>query len=116
MKRGLAILTTFAAAALCGSLAFGNPSMLPKHPGYPIGNPVDPVHGQALGNDQGQNNAFGTEAAIEAASYHDKDSRQSLEQNLNDERLLEKQAGQLPTVQGPDIRIEPPVKEATRMQ
>ncbi|MEK6526795.1 MAG: hypothetical protein AABZ22_07975, partial [Nitrospirota bacterium] len=40
-------------------------------------------------------------------------------QNLSDEnnqRLLKQQgAGQLPTVQGPQIKIEPPVKEGTRM-
>lgn len=116
MRARLTILITIVVGALCSSLAFGNPAMLPKHPGYPIGNPVDPVHGQSLGNDPGQTNAFGAEAAIAAASAHDKESQQTLEQNLNDRRLLEKTAGQLPKVQGPDITIEPPVKEATRMK
>ncbi len=115
MNARVSILIAIVGSALCGSLAFGNPAMLPKHPGYPIGDPVDPVHGQSLGNDPGQTNAFGAEAAIAAASAHDRESQQSLEQNLNDERLLEKKAGQLPKVQGPDILIEPPVKEATRM-
>ncbi len=115
MTARFVFLTTIAVGAFSGSLAFGNPAMLPKHPGYPIGNPVDPVHGQSLGNDLGQTNAFGAEAAIAAASAHDRESQQSLEQNLNDQRLLEKQAGQLPKVQGPDIRIDPPVKEATRI-
>lgn len=116
MKTGIAILITIVGGALCGSLAFANPSMLPKHPGYPIGEPVDPVNNQPLANDPGQTNAFGTEAAIAAASAHDKESQQNLEQNLNDARLLEKTAGQLPKVEGPDIEIKPPVKEATRMQ
>ena len=102
--------------AICVSLAFANPAMLPKHPGYPIGNPVDPVTGQSLANDPGQTNAYGEKAAIEAARFHDKESQQSLAPNLNDERLLEKRAGQLPKVEGPEFFSEPPVKEATRMK
>lgn len=36
--------------------------------------------------------------------------------NFNNAGLLEhKRAGQLPVAQGPNIKIEPPVKEGTRM-
>jgi hypothetical protein len=89
--------------------------MLPKRPGYPIGNPADPVQGQSLANDSGQTNAFGSEAVTDAAGYHDKDSAQNLPSNLNDERLWEKRAGLLPKVLGPNILIQPPEKEATRI-
>jgi hypothetical protein len=42
--------------------------------------------------------------------------KQNLSINQNDQRLLEKPgAGLLPKVQGPNIKIEPPVKEATKM-
>jgi len=54
-----------------------------------------------LSNDPGQKNASGEKALQQAAAA--------------EERLLEKPgAGVLPKVQGPQIKIEPPVKEATR--
>jgi hypothetical protein len=41
---------------------------------------------------------------------------QNLSLNQNDQRLLEKPgAGLLPKVQGPDIKIEPPAKEETKV-
>jgi len=39
---------------LAGSLAFGNPASLPKHPGYPMGEFKDPASGMATANDPGQ--------------------------------------------------------------
>ena len=96
------------------SLAFANPGMLPKHPGYPMGKAVDPVNGQPLANDPGQANAIGEQALAEAASYDDTHVQQNLPINAHDKRLVEKPgAGLLPKVQGPNITIEPPVKEAT---
>ena len=116
MKPIVFVLSVTVGLAICVSLAFANPAMLPKHPGYPIGNPTDPVNNQPLANDTGQTNWFGERAAIAAAGFHDKESQQSLAPNLNDERLLKKQAGQLPKVEGPEFFSEPPVKEATRMK
>ena len=99
-------------AALC---AFANPSMLPKHEGYPMGNAKDPVTGQSLSNDPGQKNASGEKALQQSAAADDGHVRQNLLPNSNDERLMEKPgAGILPKVQGPQIKIEPPVKEATK--
>jgi hypothetical protein len=96
--------------------ASANPSMLPKHEGYPMGKATDPVTGKSLSNDPGQKNATGAKALEQAAMVDDQHSRQDL-RNANDERILEKPgAGLLPKVQGPQIRIEPPVKEATRTQ
>lgn len=97
------------------SLAFANPALLPKHPGYPGGNAVSPVTGQPLANDAGQTNASGEKALLQSAEVTGNHAVQNL-QDPNNMRVVEKQgAGRLPKVQGPQIKIEPPVKEATRM-
>ncbi len=97
------------------SLAFANPDMLPKHPGYPSKKDVSPVTGQRLANDPGQTNAGGEKALKEAAGFDDARSVQQLE-DPNNERILKNEgAGVLPKVQGPQIKIEPPVKEATKV-
>jgi hypothetical protein len=101
--------------SLCtASLVFANPSMLPKHEGYPMGKATDPVTGKPLSNDPGQTNAGGDQALQRSAMVDDAHTRQQL-QNQNDQRIVEKPgAGVLPKVQGPQIKIEPPVKEATK--
>ena len=97
-------------------LSFANPSMLPKHPGYPMDKAVDPVRGQSLANDPGQSNAVGDKALAEAATADTAHVKQNLPINPQDQRILEKPgAGLLPTVEGPVIKIEPPVKEATKV-
>lgn len=107
----LAIALSFGA-----TLAWANPATLPKHPGYPMKKATDPVTGLALANDPGQSNAVGDKALAEAAAFDDAHSMQELSVNRNDQRILEKPgAGLLPKVEGPDIKIEPPVKEATKM-
>lgn len=116
MKTSTIALITMAVAPLMISLAFANPAMLPKHPGYPMDKAVDPVTGQSLANDPGRANAGNKEALSNAAIFDDARSKQSLPFNQNDERLLEKPgAGLLPKVQGPNITIEPPVKEGTKI-
>jgi hypothetical protein len=106
-----------AAVTLTAAGAFANPSMLPKHEGYPMGKATDPVTGKPLSNDPGQKNATGEKALQQAAMADDAHSQQHLPINTNDKRLLEKPgAGILPKVQGPQIKIEPPVKEATKTQ
>jgi len=98
------------------SLVLANPTMLPKHPGYPMGKAVDPVSGQSLANDPGQTNATGENSLAQAAAFDDVHVRQSLSINQDDQRLLEKPgAGLLPKVQGPNIKIEPPIKEGTKV-
>ncbi len=107
----------FSGSLLLASVVWANPATLPSHPGYPMGKAVDPVSGQSLANDPGQSNAVGEKALNQAASYDDERSVQQLEINRGDQRLLEKPgAGVLPKVQGPQIKIEPPVTEATRMK
>jgi len=95
--------------------ASANPSMLPKHEGYPMGKATDPVTGKSLGNDPGQKNATGPKALEQAAMFDDQHSKQNLPRDVNDQRVLENPgAGLLPKVEGPQIKIEPPVKEATK--
>ena len=116
MKTSFILLTTFACVLLTASMLFANPDLLPKHPGYPMGKAVDPVKGQPLANDPGQANATGEKSLTEAAGFEDSHIKQNLSINENDQRLLEKPgAGVLPKVQGPNIKIEPPVKEATKV-
>jgi len=91
--------------------------MLPQHPGYPMGKATDPVNGQMLANDPGRSNAVGESALNQAAAFDDRHTSQRLPINDHDQRLLEKPgAGLLPKVQGPNIVIDPPVKEATKVQ
>jgi hypothetical protein len=117
MRQTLVTIAGLFGTVLFVTWAFANPGMLPKHPGYPMGKAVDPVSGQSLANDPGQTNASGEKALSEAAMFDDAHVRQVLPMNANDQRLLEKPgAGQLPKVQGPQIIITPPVKEATKVQ
>ena len=53
------ILGTVGASCFALSLAFANPGMLPKHPGYPASG-KSPVNGQSTANDPGQGNAVGS--------------------------------------------------------
>jgi hypothetical protein len=115
MKTSLLLFSVFIVVLFMFSLALANPDMLPKHPGYPMGKAVDPVKGQPLANDPGQTNATGEGSLSKAAAFDDGHSKQSVS-NQNDQRLLEKPgAGVLPKVQGPNIKIEPPVKEGTKV-
>jgi hypothetical protein len=110
-------LAAVSATFCSGALVFANPSMLPKHEGYPIGMATDPVTGQSLGNDPGRTNSTGQKALQQSAAADDAHIRQELQMNQNDERILEKPgAGLLPKVQGPQIAIEPPVKEGMKIQ
>lgn len=89
------------------ALALANPAMLPKHPGYPSGG--------EFANDKGQPNLTHSQSLLDAAASGNANTVQKLE-DPNNARLLEHQgAGRLPIVQGPNIKIDPPVKEGTRM-
>ncbi len=115
MKTSRYILAALAVVLLAVSPAVANPDMLPKHPGYPMGKAIDPVRGQSLANDPGQTNASGGGSLANAAMFDDRHSMQSLSIDQNNLRIMEKPgAGVLPKVQGPNITIDPPVKEATK--
>jgi hypothetical protein len=107
MKTVIGTVAAVFAAVFVVSLALANPAMLPKHPGYP-------ASGNA--NDTGQTNLGGEKALEQSAAAEDRHTVQHLSDS-NNQRVVEKQgAGQLPKVQGPQIKIEPPVKEATKMK
>jgi hypothetical protein len=116
MRNFFSLLTFFVTVLFSASFALANPATLPKHPGYPMGKAVDPVKGQPLANDPGQNNAIGDKALSKAAEADAGHVKQNLSINRQDKRILEKPGvGVLPKVQGPNIKIEPPVKEATKV-
>ena len=116
MRTSLILFSTLSLVLWSFSVVLANPDMLPKHPGYPMGKAVDPVKGQPLANDPGQTNATGEGPLTQAAAYDDAHSKQSLSINEDNQRLLEKPgAGVLPKVQGPQIKIDPPVKEGTKV-
>ncbi len=117
--KGLISTAIVALAVVClVSFAFANPAMLPKHPGYPIGKPTSPVTGQPLANDSGQTAADATGAsAISSSTIASTETASQSLQDPNNNRIQKKMgAGRLPQVSGPDIQINPPVKEATRMK
>ena len=95
--------------ALVGSaaLAAANPSLLPKHPGYPSAG--------EYANDTGQKNLTVAQSLSRAAGSEDAHTGQKLVDPSNARLVRPQGAGQLPTVEGPNIKIEPPVTEATRM-
>jgi len=110
------VVMTLAILLIGATCASANPSMLPKHPGYPMGKAVDPVKGQSLANDPGQRNAVGDQALSEAAGADVDYVKQRLDPNRFDKRIIEKPgAGLLPKVDGPPIVIAPPVKQATKV-
>jgi len=89
------------------SLASANPAMLPKHPGYPSGG--------EYANDTGQKNLTVEQSLSRAAVSEDAHTGQKLVDPSNARLLKPQEAGQLPTIQGPQSKIEPPVTAATRM-
>ncbi len=99
---------------LAFSAAWANPALLPKHEGYPMKNSGSPVTGQPTANDPGQPDARGESSLMKAA-----DSVKSALQTLtktDNARITESQgAGRLPNVQGPQIKIAPPVTSATKV-
>jgi hypothetical protein len=115
MRPFIGILVVGGILILSAAVASANPALLPKHPGYPSGKAVSPVTGQPLANDAGQANLGGEKALNESVTATDNHTRQNLH-NPDNQRVVESEgAGRLPKVQGPQIKIEPPVKEATKM-
>jgi len=106
MRRFTIAMTGLVFLGMTG-LALANPSMLPKHPGYPSGG--------EFANDKGQPNLTHSQSLLDAASSGNVNMTQKLEDPNNARIVKSEGAGRLPTVQGPNIKIEPPVKEGTRM-
>jgi hypothetical protein len=115
MKLVIGTVATVSGVLFAISMASANPSLLPKHEGYPMKNSGSPVTGQPTANDPGQTNAGGEKAGLKAAAFDDSHVQQNL-MKADNERITKGQgAGQLPTVQGPQIKIAPPVTSATKI-
>jgi hypothetical protein len=118
-RTGMKLLTGAVATAssilLACSVASANPALLPKHEGYPMQNTGSPITGQPTANDPGQANAGGETSLIKAAGFDDRRSKQELVKTDNARITKDQGAGRLPNVQGPDIKIAPPVSSATKI-
>ncbi len=105
-----------ASAVLCAlSMASANPALLPKHEGYPMKNSGSPVTGQPTANDPGQSDARGESTLLKAAGFDEKHSKQELTKTDNARITEGHGAGRLPNVQGPQVKIAPPVTSATKI-
>jgi hypothetical protein len=89
------------------SLASANPSMLPKHPGYSLGG--------AYANDTGQNNLTLEQSLRTSAASEDTHTGLNLVDSYSARLVKPQGSGQLPTLEGPNIKVEPSVTDATRM-
>ena len=114
MKLVIGTVATVSGVLFALSMASANPSLLPKHEGYPMMNSGSPVTGQPTANDPGQTNASGEKAELKAAASDDKHVQQNLMKTDNERITTGQGANQLPTVQGPQIKIAPPVTSATK--
>ena len=94
---------TVSASAFAISLAFANPGMLPKHPGYPAKG-KSPATGQATANDPGQGNMADAKSA---AMSSDAGSMNNVS-DPNRMRIKKSMgAGRLPEVDGALNKVKP---------
>ncbi|HNV33287.1 MAG TPA: hypothetical protein PLJ07_14705 [Nitrospira sp.] len=115
MKFVIGSVATLAGVLFMCSMASANPALLPKHEGYPMKNDGSPVNGQPTANDPGQKAGGGESTLQKSADSSSKHAEQKLVKSDN-ARITEGQgAGRLPNVQGPQIKIEPPVTSATKI-
>lgn len=89
------------------ALAAANPAMLPQQSGYPSGG--------EYANDTGQKSLTVEQSLRAGAASEDPHTGQKLVDPYNARLLKSQGADPRPTVQGPNIKIEPPVAEAPRM-
>jgi hypothetical protein len=114
MKLVIGSVATLSGVLFMLSMASANPALLPKHEGYPMKNSGSPVTGQPTANDPGQADARGESTLLKSAGSI-KNSEQHLTKSDN-ARITEGQgAGRLPNVQGPQIKIAPPVTSGTKI-
>ena len=115
MKLVISAVATVSGVLFALSMASANPSLLPKHEGYPMKNSGSPVNGQATANDPGQSDAHGQSSLLKSAASDDKHVQQNLMKTDNDRITKGQGANQLPNVQGPQVKIAPPVTSATKI-
>jgi hypothetical protein len=71
MNRKLLTISVIGSVVFGSTLVLGNPSMLPNHPGYPMGDAKDPVTGQSVANDPGQSPPSQVDSLQQAGAFHD---------------------------------------------
>ena len=105
MKGIRILLIALAGTAFMASMAFANPAMLPKHPGYPAAATKSPVDGTRTANDPGQGHAN----AVENASASANASSVNSVSDANNARKTGGSTGRLPSVEGPlnKVKINP---------
>ncbi len=81
MKKSIFVTTLVLSMMLVGSLAYCNSTLLPKHPGYPMGDFKDPVIGMSLANDPGEKQLSRDEALKQASEFHDSQAVNSSREN-----------------------------------
>lgn len=115
MKLIIGTVATVSSVLFALSMASANPSLLPKHEGYPMKNSGSPVTGQPTANDPGQSDARGQSSLLKSATSDDKHVQQNLMKSDNERITKGQGANQLPSVQGPQVKITPPVTSATKI-
>ena len=71
MKKFMIGMVLAMCVVFAGSMAFGNPGMLPAHPGYPMSAAKSPVTGQPVANDPGEAPPSVDESLKQASAFHD---------------------------------------------
>ena len=105
MKAFGILFGTMGASVFAISLAFANPALLPKHPGYPAKG-TSPATGQATANDPGQGNVVDSDGAAQSLDT----AAMNKVTDPNRERVKKSMgAGRLPEVEGPldKVNINP---------
>ncbi len=103
MKSIRILLIALAGTAFMASMAFANPAMLPKHPGYPAAATKSPVDGTRTANDAGQGHSNAVEKAAASANASSLNSTS----DANRARITGGNgAGRLPNVDGPLNRVK----------
>ena len=91
MRTPTLVALSILSGTFVATVAFGNPTMLPQHPGYPMNKGIDPVVGESLANDPGRQNATGDSALRKSAAISDNNLSQQLSPS-DEDKLREKPA------------------------
>ena len=89
------------------AFAFGNPSMLPKHPGYPS-------KGE-FANDTGQRNLTAEQSRSKGAAAEDSHTIQKLSDRGSENVLRSQGPGQVPKVKATKSPVDPPAGSSGRV-
>ena len=115
MKLVIASVATVSGVLFALSMASGESILLPKHEGYPMKNSGSPVTASQPPMTQAKPMRRGESRTQGPPRLDDKHVQQNLMKSDNERITTGQGANQLPTVQGPQIKIAPPVTSATKI-